>query len=199
MRQAVFVAGGARYIGSAVRRELDKGGYLAAMIDDLSTDLEEPVRWGPFVEGSIQDSEFVGSALQKFQPVGVVHLAANSYVGESIKRPLVHHRDNFSNSITFLGALARHSNLRIVFSSSCFTYRLPEGARISESNLQCPSNPYGPPKLTAERFLDSWSSLGMVRYAALGYSNAVGAANDYLLSENTTEKIMQSLSLSGAH
>lgn len=183
MSQAVVVAGGAGYVGSAVCRQLDKSGFSPVVIDDLSTGSKEAVRWGPLVQGSIQDTELVEGVLQEFQPVGVIHLAANAYVGESMEKPFKYFQNNVSNSITFLEVLSRYPILPVVFSSSCATYGLPESEKISENQIQKPVNPYGLSKLIIEQVLDSLSSLGKLKFAALRYFNAAGASDDCLISE----------------
>ena len=54
---AVFVTGGAGYIGSHVCKRLKEQGFLPIAYDDLSTGDANFVKWGPFIKGDVGDKE----------------------------------------------------------------------------------------------------------------------------------------------
>jgi UDP-glucose-4-epimerase GalE len=73
---------------------------------------------------------------------------------------------------------------KIVFSSSCATYGLPQKLPISENHPQQPINPYGASKLFVENALHWYGEAYGVRYTNLRYFNAAGADLDGELGES---------------
>jgi UDP-glucose-4-epimerase GalE len=73
---------------------------------------------------------------------------------------------------------------RIVFSSSCATYGIPERVPITEDHPQNPISPYGFTKLAIEKALADYSHAYGLGYAALRYFNASGAAMDGTIGED---------------
>ena len=84
----IFVTGGAGYIGSHVCKALSRKGYLPITYDNLSRGNRSAVKWGPLEEGDIADCNRVRAALEKYEPLALMHFAAYAYVGESVQRPL---------------------------------------------------------------------------------------------------------------
>jgi UDP-glucose-4-epimerase GalE len=79
----------------------------------------------------------------------------------------------------------RHNRIwRIVFSSICATYGVPETVPITESEPQKPINPYGQTKLAVERALADYANAYHWSYAALRYFNASGASADGSIGED---------------
>ena len=72
---------------------------------------------------------------------------------------------------------------KVIFSSSCATYGVPERVPISETTPQLPINPYGRTKLIAEQMLGDYAPAFGLRYVALRYFNACGADPDGELGE----------------
>jgi UDP-glucose-4-epimerase GalE len=65
---------------------------------------------------------------------------------------------------------------KIVFSSTCATYGVPQKLPITEDESQEPINPYGFTKLAIEHALADYAHAYGWGYAALRYFNASGAA-----------------------
>jgi UDP-glucose-4-epimerase GalE len=65
--------------------------------------------------------------------------------------------------------------MRIVFSSTCATYGVPQHVPIDESHPQAPVNPYGESKLFVERVLHWYGIAYGLQSVALRYFNACGA------------------------
>lgn len=181
---AVLVAGGAGYIGSHACKALAKAGYLPVAYDNLSRGHSEAVRWGPLVVGDLADRPLLRDVLKAYHVRAVMHFAAFAYVGESMSRPELYFRNNVVNSLELLEAIQEAQISRIVFSSTCATYGLPERVPIDERTPQNPVNAYGETKLMVERALHWHANAHGLAYAALRYFNAAGADPDGEIGED---------------
>src|SRR5215469_13744667 len=153
MSQSVLVTGGAGYIGSHACKALARAGYTPVTYDNLSRGHREAVRWGPLIEGDIADRAAVAATLREYRISSVMHFAAFAYVGESGTDPALYYNNNVIGTLSLLDAMREAAADRIVFSSTCATYGLPETMPIAETTPQHPVNPYGETKLTIERAL----------------------------------------------
>jgi UDP-glucose 4-epimerase len=72
-----------------------------------------------------------------------MHFATFAYVGESVEQLDKYYRNNVAGTLTLLEAMRDHGIDKIVFSSSCATYGIPNKIPIPESHPQQPINPYG--------------------------------------------------------
>jgi len=174
MVEAVLVTGGAGYIGSHACKALAAAGYLPVTYDNLSRGHRHAVRWGPLVEADIADRAAVATALRMHRITSVMHFAAFAYVGESGTDPALYYRNNVSGTLALLDAMREVEVNRIVFSSTCATYGLPDSVPIRETMAQVPVNPYGETKLAIERVLRWYGPAYGLRSVALRYFNAAG-------------------------
>ncbi len=174
MSQSVLVTGGAGYIGSHACKALAQAGYVPVTYDNLSRGHRHAVRWGPLVEGEIADRTAVAAALKRHHVASVMHFAAFAYVGESGTDPALYYRNNVVGTLALLDAMREVGVDRIVFSSTCATYGLPEEMPIAETTPQRPVNPYGETKLAIERVLHWYGQAYGLRSVALRYFNASG-------------------------
>ncbi|MBC7906747.1 MAG: UDP-glucose 4-epimerase GalE, partial [Rhodospirillaceae bacterium] len=172
---SVLVTGGAGYVGSHACKALAAAGFTPVTYDDLSTGHRDLVRWGPFEEGSLSDGERLAGVIARHHPVAVLHFAALSLVGESVRDPARYSRTNVASTLTLLETMRRHDVEAMVFSSTCATYGLPEQVPITEDTPQRPINPYGWSKLMVERLMADHGSAYGLQWAALRYFNAAGA------------------------
>ena len=76
MSQSILVTGGAGYIGSHACKTLARAGYRPVVYDNLSRGHREAVRWGPLVEGDIDDSSRLSAAIKEHEVTAVMHFAA---------------------------------------------------------------------------------------------------------------------------
>ena len=90
--------------------------------------------------------------------------------------PAKYYQNNVTNSLSLLESMRATDVRKIVFSSSCATYGVPEVVPISENTSQQPVNPYGFTKLVIEQALRDYSAAYDFGYAALRYFNAAGAS-----------------------
>jgi UDP-glucose-4-epimerase GalE len=171
----ILVTGGAGYIGSHACKALAARGYVPISYDNLLRGNRWAVKWGPLEEGDIADETRVQAVLEKYRPVALMHFAANAYVGESVRQPLLYYINNFGGTAALLNAVLHLERIPIVFSSTCATYGVPERIPISEDHPQDPINPYGHSKLFVERMLADLNVSVGLPWVALRYFNAAGA------------------------
>jgi UDP-arabinose 4-epimerase len=185
MSNAVLVTGGAGYIGSHACKALSRAGYMPVAYDNLVYGHRQAVRWGPLEEGDISDHLRLEEVISRYKPQAVIHFAAYAYVGESVREPSKYYRNNVVGSLTLLETLLGCKIKKIVFSSTCATYGLPqENAAISEDHPQQPINPYGASKLMIERMLKDFDRAYGFRHVTLRYFNAAGADPEGDVGEN---------------
>ena len=172
----VLVTGGAGYIGSVVAEELIAGGHEVVVYDSLYKGHRGAVPAGAeFVEADLADAETLRRTFRARRTEAVIHMAADSLVGESVTRPAKYYRNNVVAGLALLEAMRDESVSRIVFSSTAAVYGEPDRQPIDESDPTRPANPYGETKLAFERALHWHEDAYGVRYASLRYFNAAGA------------------------
>lgn len=179
----VLVTGGAGYIGSHTCKALKAAGYTPVAFDNLSEGHAEMVKWGPLVEADLADPNAIRLALEQFHCEAVIHFAASAYVGESMQNPRKYFGNNVGNTLNLLGAMLDAGVKRIVFSSTCATYGVPEEVPIPENHPQNPSNPYGESKLFVEKVLRWYGEIYGLQWMALRYFNASGDDPDGEIGE----------------
>jgi UDP-arabinose 4-epimerase len=181
--KVVLVTGGAGYIGSHACKALARAGYLPVSYDNFSSGHEWAVKWGPSIRGDILDPKQVLNVLKTYAPSSVIHFAGSAYVGESVTDPGKYYRNNVTGTLTLLEAMRSEGINKIVFSSTCATYGIPELLPITELAIQRPINPYGATKLMVERMLQDFAFAHGIRAVALRYFNAAGADPDLEIGE----------------
>ncbi|MEO6339972.1 MAG: UDP-glucose 4-epimerase GalE [Caulobacteraceae bacterium] len=175
MTRTVLVTGGAGYVGSHCCKAFAQDGWRVVVFDNLSRGWREFVRWGPLIEGDILDEATLLAAMDEVKPDAVAHFAALAYVGESVEQPELYYRNNTFGSLTLIEAMRKAGVGKLVFSSTCATYGVPQTTPIAEDHPQSPINPYGWSKLFVERMLADISAAHGLNYIALRYFNAAGA------------------------
>src|SRR5664279_3420310 len=150
----ILVTGGAGYIGSHTCLNLSQKGYTPIVFDNLVNGHKEFVQWGPFEQGDVRDRERLDQVMLKYKPAAIVHFAGLIEVSQSIADPVAFFDNNVSGSLTLFAA-ALHAGIdKLVFSSTCATYGIPQGVPIREDHPQMPINPYGRSKLMVEQILN---------------------------------------------
>jgi UDP-glucose 4-epimerase len=91
----VLVTGGAGYIGSVVGEELIREGHRVIVYDSLYKGHRKAVPEGArLVEADLKDESAVCEALDEHRIEAVVHMAADSLVGESMTDPAKFYQNN---------------------------------------------------------------------------------------------------------
>jgi UDP-arabinose 4-epimerase len=135
-------------------------------------------------EGDILDRGRLEEVLKKYKPSAVMHFAAYAYVGESVENPGKYYRNNVAGTVNLLEALRDNDIKKLIFSSTCATYGVPERNPIPEDHPQDPINPYGASKLMIERVLRDFDAAHGLRSISLRYFNAAGADPDAEIGED---------------
>lgn len=174
----VLVTGGAGYIGSHACKALAAAGHTPIAFDNLAYGHREAVKWGPFQAGDIIDADALNAAIKTHSIDAVMHFAAYAYVGESVADPGKYYRNNVIGTLAILEAMRDAGVSRLIFSSSCATYGVPDGVPIREDMGQRPISPYGESKLMSERMIADFGRAHGLAWAALRYFNAAGADPD---------------------
>jgi UDP-glucose 4-epimerase len=171
-----MVTGGAGYIGSVVTEELLRGGDEVVVYDSLYKGHREAVVEGAtFVKGDLLDTAFLRDTLTQHRIEAVVHMAADSLVGESVKEPAKYYRNNVLGSLSLADAMRAAKVPSLVFSSTAAVYGEPAKQPIEETDPNQPTNPYGETKLAFEHALRWYDQAYGMRFVSLRYFNAAGA------------------------
>lgn len=174
----VMVTGGAGYIGSVVVERLLKHGHHAVVYDNLSKGHRAAVApEATFIQADLQNSEELLRSLDAHKIEAVIHMAADSLVGESMADPLKYFGNNSGGAMSLLGTMLKVGVKKIVLSSTAATYGSPEKMPITEEAPQNPTNPYGESKLMIEKMLRWCEEAYAMRYVSLRYFNAAGATD----------------------
>jgi UDP-glucose-4-epimerase GalE len=180
----ILVTGGAGYVGSHAVRLLEQSGHEVRVFDNLVYGHRGAVRQERLIEGDLLDGATVERVLKEHAIDAVMHFAAYAYVGESVTDPAKYYRNNVLGTLSLMEAMRAAGVTRIVFSSTCATYGVPEVVPIRETTPQKPINPYGFTKLVIEQALADYTRAYGWGYAALRYFNASGAAADGQIGED---------------
>lgn len=166
----IFVTGGAGFIGSHfLHRWFSQSNEAVVNLDALTyagqlehlSDLTSNPNYH-FVHGNILNDQLVRSLFQRFQPRGVVHLAAETHVDRSISDPAHFANTNVMGTLTLLEAARQYlANIapeqaqafRFINISTDEVYGdlPPEATPALESTPFNPSSPYSASKAAADQ------------------------------------------------
>ena len=182
---AILVCGGAGYIGSHTVYKLVEAGEDVVILDNLQSGHREAInKKAKFYEGDLRDFAFLDKLFANEKIEAVIHFAANSLVGESMKEPLKYYNNNVHGMEVLLSALVKHNVDKIVFSSTAATYGEPKSIPIKEDDPTIPTNTYGETKLAMEKMMRWVEKAHNIRFVSLRYFNAAGATLDGSFGED---------------
>ncbi|WP_395543324.1 UDP-glucose 4-epimerase GalE [Neotabrizicola sp. sgz301269] len=183
MGDKVLVTGGAGYIGSHACKALARAGFTPVAFDNLSTGWAEAVKFGPLAQGDLMDRASIDAALAEHRPVAVMHFAALSLVGESMKDPGLYWRVNVGGALNLIEACCTAGVKNFVFSSTCATYGDQDGVVLDEDTPQRPINAYGGSKRAIEDMLRDYRASHGLNHVIFRYFNVAGADPEGELGE----------------
>jgi UDP-glucose-4-epimerase GalE len=187
---AVLVTGGAGYIGSHAVKALRAGGQTVIVYDNFSQGHRAATAHASaVVEGDVHDVWRIQETIERHQIDAVMHFAAWLSVGDSVKDPVGYYRNNVTGALSVLEAMVRSGVQRLVFSSTCAIFGLPETVPIHEDLPKRPINAYGETKLAIEHALPHYERAYGLRSIALRYFNAAGADPDGELGEDHSPEL----------
>ena len=169
----VAVTGGAGFIVSNLSLRLILQGYDVVVVDDLSTGLISNVdqNKSEFHQVSITEPKLLSNALKNCETI--FHLAARGSVPRSIKNPVATHEVNATGTLNVLEA-ARVNGAHVIFSSSSSVYGRNMQLPKDESMWLGPMTPYAASKLSAEAYVQAYSSAYGVPTTILRFFNVFG-------------------------
>ena len=173
--KSILITGGAGFIGSAlVRFLLRETDYTVVNIDKLTyagslNNLGEYAKHPRhiFIHSDIADVGVLQKIFQQYQPIGVIHLAAESHVDKSIVKPADFFHSNVLGTYLLLDQTLNYyqrlpENLKNAFrfvyvsTDEVFGALKPDEPPFDEHSPICPNNPYAASKAAAEQFVTTW-------------------------------------------
>jgi UDP-glucose 4-epimerase len=154
----VLITGGAGYVGSVSAAAFLEAGHDVVVLDDLSTGHRSAVPEGAVLcEGTYTDRAALELLLRAERIEAILHCAARSLVGESIREPAKYFGENVAGGISLLDAVRADAT------------SIPEDAPLR------PINPYGESKRAFESALAWYGRAYGLRSVSLRYFNVAGA------------------------
>lgn len=180
----ILVIGGAGYVGSHFARFAVSSGYKVTVMDNLSKGHEAAVSGLDFLRIDLLDFQPLVQYLTGTRYDAIYHFAASSLVGESVTHPAEYYRNNVIAAFNMLEALRMTGHNRLVFSSTCAVYGVPQSLPLTEDHPKNPVTPYGRTKLAIEWMLEDYHHAYGLQSASLRYFNAAGCEPDHGLGED---------------
>ena len=177
----ILVTGGAGYVGSHLVLALLEKGVDMIVFDNLELGHIETIdtlkKYGnlKFIKGNLKNLDDIRGVFLVNKIDAVVHFAAYSQVGESVKNPQKYYYNNVFGTLNLLNAMLEFGVKQIVFSSTAATYGEPIYTPIDEKHPQKPINPYGNSKLMIETIMDDYDKAYGLKSVRLRYFNVAGA------------------------
>jgi UDP-glucose-4-epimerase GalE len=167
----VLVTGYSGYIGSQICKELKSQGYGVVGVDRV---VPGDAKYVDFqYEWDYSDIRTF-HAITRHEIKTVIHTAATSLVGPSVKDPDTYYTNNVDHLHTFLNICRDGGIQRIVYSSSAATYG--DGYEVfKEDIVNNPISPYGRSKMIGEWFIEDYCRAYGMTGVALRYFNVCGA------------------------
>lgn len=191
----ILVTGGAGYIGSHVAKQLLLQGKKILIIDNLSTgfmhtiDALQSIKKFKFIKLDLKEFDKVEELFKEYDITTVIHFAAFSQVGESIKDPLKYYINNTVNTTNLVKCASSNGVRKFIFSSTAATYGEPDFSKITKTVIDeefdtKPINPYGMSKLMSEEIIKDVAGVSDgFKYIIFRYFNVAGADMSYLGNE----------------
>jgi UDP-arabinose 4-epimerase len=182
-RGAVLVTGGAGYVGSHACKALSRAGFLPVAFDNLATGHRWAVKWGPLEIGDVRDAGLLEALMVRYRVTAVFHFAALSLVGRSAELPIEYYDVNVGGALALSLAMRGCGLRKLVFSSTCAVYGIPQHLPVAEDTPALPVNVYGRTKLAAENLFSDLARANVIDVALLRYFNAAGADSEGEIGE----------------
>jgi UDP-glucose 4-epimerase len=195
MKKTVVVTGAAGYIGGQTALMLADSGYRVVGIDKSKCPKRLKSVFDDYVERDFSDSDALVKVLIH-EPSAIIHCAATSLVGPSIRHPGRYFENNVVNTLTLLDQVRRSMpKTRVIFSSSAAVYGEPVMTPCHEVDPCEPISPYGDSKLMVEKIMAAYHTAYKLDYVAFRYFNACGADSQgrYGQTEDATHIIARVL------
>ena len=169
--KSALVTGGGGFIGKHLVRELLLKGFDVQALDMVPRPKDFPSSNRLMYHRADLNSN--NSRVRGKPGTIIVHLAANTSVQESVKRPLLTVRANIEATCRMLDLARKVDSDRFLFASTAAIY----GDRKSscrETDTPAPASPYASSKLASEYYCKVYASLYGIPTVVLRYFNVYG-------------------------
>ena len=170
----VLVIGGAGYVGSHFTLYAAQAGFHVTVIDNLTKGHRAALKGEAFVQMDLRDAVHFHDHLSRNRYEAIFHFAASALVGESMRNPAQYYENNLVAAYNMLEAMRSTGHDRVIFSSTCAVYGIPDSLPLREDHPRRPISPYGRSKLAIEWMLEDYQRAYDIRSASLRYFNAAG-------------------------
>lgn len=179
----LLIPGGAGYIGSHMVRYAQEHGHEVVVLDDFSTGHDWAVKECEILRVNLLDRDKLSQMLKGRDFDGVIHFAAKSLVGESVRKPDLYYRNNVVGTLNLVNQMLENDLNNLVFSSTAAIFGNPVTDKIAEDHPKNPINPYGQSKLMVENILQDTCNAYDFNATCFRYFNAAGAHNSGKIGE----------------
>jgi len=180
---AIFITGGAGYIGSHLVRALVAVGEKPVVIDDYSGENTFPkCAEATYLVLSIYSKESKTILKEKFSKEKknvLIHLAGLKSVEKSLLAPQTYLQMNLGSTRNLLEVMELVDFKCVIFASSAAVYG-PQNAIVSEESSTSPISNYGQIKLREESLIQAFCKKKLVNFALLRFFNVIGASSQDL-------------------
>jgi len=175
-----LVTGGAGFIGSHLSDRLIQLGHEVLIVDNFYSGKKENLNpKAKLYEVDITDFEKLKDVFEKEKPEIVFHLAAQSYVSISTKKPMEDARINVIGSVNLIHLSKEYNVKKLIYSNSGgASYGNPLYMPIDEKHSINPVCQYGISKHTVEHYLYLYNYNYGLKYTSLRYANIYGPRQD---------------------
>lgn len=180
----VLITGGAGYIGSHIVQYLLSKSESIVVIDNLQSGHREAIPSEYFHQIDLRHKQELDRIFNLYDIEAVIHLAANSIVGESMKNPYEYYHNNVYGTLCLLDVMKERNVRKLIFSSTAAVYGEPKQIPITEEHILNPTNAYGETKLAIEKMIKWFDFAYGIKNISLRYFNAAGAHESGSLGED---------------
>lgn len=176
----VLVAGGAGFIGSHLIDALLKEGHEIICIDNFFNGIRDNIAHlennaqFTLYEQDLCDLEKLEQVFEKEKIEFVFHLAANSDIQASAKKPQVEYLNTYSTTFNILECMRKFQVKKLFFSSTSAVYGEKYGEQVSETTPLQPISYYGAAKLGSEGMISAYSYMNQMSVLMFRFPNVIG-------------------------
>jgi UDP-glucose 4-epimerase len=168
----VLVTGAAGFIGSHLVDRLLTDGHDVIGVDDLSSGRNLPAA-AELHRMDVADPRLV-TLIAEQRPEVICHLAAQVSVRASVADPAQDARVNVLGTVNVLEAARVARARKVVFTSSCAVYGVPDALPVPVDADLRPKSPYAASKVSGEIYAEMYKALHGVDFTTLTLANVYG-------------------------